>query len=120
MQERRDQGQRPRFPGGQGSQGLRVKVHVWGPDVLPWGFQAPGLSLSLSQLPIWKVVTRPQVSLPLGVRILPVFISAVPAYQVLIYRWTRFSPDPGDAGHGAENPPPAAAGGAGPDRDLSG
>uniref|UniRef100_A0A8C2REF4 MHC class I-like antigen recognition-like domain-containing protein n=1 Tax=Capra hircus TaxID=9925 RepID=A0A8C2REF4_CAPHI len=25
----------------------------------------------LSQLPIWKVVTRPQVSLPLGVRILP-------------------------------------------------
>ena len=34
--------------------------------------------------------------------------------------WTRFSPDPGDAGHGAENPPPAAAGGAGPDRDLGG
>ncbi|KAG5197079.1 hypothetical protein JEQ12_010533 [Ovis aries] len=27
------------------------------------------------------------------------------AYQVFIYRWTRFSADPGDAGHGAENPP---------------
>ncbi|KAI4531016.1 hypothetical protein MG293_018874 [Ovis ammon polii] len=27
------------------------------------------------------------------------------AYQVFIYRWTRFSADPRDAGHGAENPP---------------
>lgn len=97
-----------------------------GPGRSILGLPSPRVSLSLSQSvsgpPIWTLVTRPQVSLPLGVQFLAAVHSS-PRYQVTkcsSTRWTRFSPDPGDAGHEAENPRPAAAGCAGPDRDLGG
>ena len=62
-------GQRPRFPRGQGSQGPCL-----GPGRSILGLPvSTSLTFSLTTCvgpPIWTLVTRPQVSLPLGVRFL--------------------------------------------------
>ena len=88
---------------------------------------SPGVSLSLSQHvsspPAWTLVMRPQFSLLLGVLFLekPISVSAVPGYKVATDPpGLCFFLDPEDASRGAANPPPAALGGPGPDRDPGG
>ncbi|XP_046507247.1 patr class I histocompatibility antigen, B-2 alpha chain-like isoform X2 [Equus quagga] len=68
-------------------------------------------------------MTRPQFSLPLGVRFLekPISVSAVPGYEVMTEQpGLRVSPDRQDARCDTPNLPPVALRGPGPDRDLGG
>ena len=132
--ERRDQG---KVPGtGCGSQGLSVPESralfgaglCWGiPSLLEFHFLFANCVVpfrpdtrfaALVLTCIGCLVSRSQSAAP---RFPSVTSAPVPSrpdpYPPL---GLSFSPDPEDTGHGAANPPPAALGGPGPDRDLGG
>jgi hypothetical protein len=97
--------------GAQDSRGLRPEGGAWGAEGECWGPHLCSFTSFPIQSSACTLVTRPQFSLPLGVAFLekPTSVTPVPGEEI-----------PSDGGQGAPNPPPAALGGPGPDRDLGG
>ena len=120
-------GAKSQVPGGRAAQDLKVKGGVWRWDTPGWGFPfSPSFTFSLTTCVEPSCLDTHDAAPALTATGCSVPRKTNQRLRGSSYKVSAdppglcFFPDPEDASYEAANPPPAALGGPGPDRDLGG